>query len=69
MCKELGFFNGIATQQALFESVTTSPVWLHQVNCMGSESKLSHCMHRGAGNIGNCSHAQDVTVKCNPYGM
>ena len=69
LCKELGFLNGTATHWAQFGSGITSPVWLHQVNCMGSENKLSHCMHPGAGNIGNCSHAQDVGVKCNPHGM
>ena len=69
VCKELGFLNGTATQQALFGSDTTSPVWLDQVNCTGSESKLSHCIHHGATNTGNCSHSQNVTVKFNPYGM
>ena len=69
VCKELGFLNGTAAQWAQFGSGTTSPVWLHQVNCMGNETKLSHCMHSGAGNIGFCSHAQDVGVKCNPQSM
>ena len=69
VCKELGFLNGTATQWAEYRSYNYDPVWLHQVNCMGNESKLSHCMHRGAGNIGNCSHAQDVGVKCNRHGM
>jgi len=43
-------------------------VWLSQVNCLGNESKLSHCIHSGAGNVGNCSHAQDVGVQCFSYG-
>ena len=69
VCKELGFLNGTVTNGTQFGSGTTGPVWLHQVNCMGSESKLSHCMHPGALNIGKCSHAQDIGVKCNPHGM
>ena len=69
VCKELNFLNGIATNETQFGSGATGPVWLRQVNCTGSESKLSHCMHPGAGNIGNCSHIQDVGVKCNPHGM
>ena len=67
VCKELGFLNGTATRQTQFDAIT-DPVWLRQVNCSGNESKLSHCMHNGAGNIGNCSHAQDVGVKCNAHG-
>ena len=69
VCKELGFLNGTVIKLAQFGSDTTGPVWLHRVNCTGSESKLSHCMHPGAGYIGNCLHEQDVAVKCNPHGM
>ena len=67
VCRELGFFNGTIAQQDEFRS-SSGPVWLSQVACLGNESKLSHCMHRGAGNIGNCSHSQDVGVQCNPFG-
>ena len=67
VCRELGFLNGTATSQAQFDPVS-DPVWLSQVECLGNESKLSHCMHSGAGNIMNCSHAQDVGVKCNAHG-
>ena len=64
VCRELGFLNGSATRQAQF-GLGAGPVWLHQVGCLGNESKLSHCIHTGAGNVGSCSHAQDVGVKCN----
>ena len=67
VCRELGFLNGNATRGAQFGS-GTGPVWLRQVNCLGSESKLSHCIHSGAGNVGNCSHAQDAGVQCNVHG-
>ena len=67
VCRELGFLNGTATTQDQLDPVT-DPVWLSHVSCLGNESKLSHCMHNGAGNVGNCSHSQDVGVQCNPYG-
>ena len=67
VCRELGFLNGSATIQAQFDPVT-APVWVTQFGCLGNESKLSHCVHSGAGNIGNCSHTQDAGVQCNPYG-
>ena len=67
VCRELGFLNGTATRQAQFDPVT-NPVWLSQVGCLGNESKLSHCIHTGAGNVGNCSHAQDAGVQCYPHG-
>ena len=67
VCKELGFSNGTTTTQDQFGS-SSGPVWLRQVRCLGNESKLSHCIHTGAGSIGNCSHTQDVAVKCSPHG-
>ena len=63
VCRELGYLNGTATRQAQFGS-GTGPVWLSQVGCSGSESKLSYCTHNGAGNVGSCSHSQDVGVRC-----
>ena len=67
MCRELGFLNGVATRGAQFGS-STRPVWLRQVGCLGNESKLSHCIHTGAGNVGNCSHTQVAGVQCNAHG-
>ena len=67
VCRGLGFLNGITSTQD--QVVTDSlPVWLRQVGCLGNESTLSHCRHTGVGNTGNCSHAQDARVKCNPHG-
>ena len=62
VCRELGFLNGVATQP-LFQ-FNRGPVWLRQVECLGNESKLSLCPHSGVGSVGNCTHVQDVGVKC-----
>ena len=64
LCRELGHGIGTATGQAQFGS-GSGPVWLSQVGCVGNESKLSHCEHNGAGNVGSCSHEQDAGVICN----
>ena len=63
VCREMGYSHGNAIRQAQF-GLGTGPVWLHQVGCLGNESKLSHCIHTGAGNVGNCSHALDAGVRC-----
>ena len=68
VCRELGFLNGTTTRQDRYGS-SSGPVWLSQVSCLGNESKLSHCMHSGAGIVGSCSHAQDVAVQCSAHGM
>ena len=67
VCRELGLFNGTTTRQDQYR-YSSGPVWLRQVNCSGNESKLSHCMHTGAGNIGSCSHARDAAVQCSAHG-
>ena len=67
VCRELGYVYGNATRQSLFGS-SADPVWLSQVACLGNEKKLSHCMHTGASNVGNCSHVQLAGVQCTGQG-
>lgn len=63
----MGFFNGTGTRHAQF-GLGSGPVWLSQISCLGNESKLSDCVHNGAGHVGNCSHAQDAGVQCSENG-
>ena len=40
-----------------------APIWLDNVNCNGSESRLLECQHKGLGNH-NCDHDKDVFITC-----
>jgi len=64
VCRQLGFLNGAALVKVPYVRPPPGPVWLSQVKCLGNESKLTHCMHNGAGNVGNCTHSQDAGVQC-----
>ena len=64
VCKQLGFVSGIKRILQQPSKANPMPVWLNKVECLGSEKKLSHCIHSGVGNVGSCSHAQDAAVKC-----
>jgi hypothetical protein len=41
----------------------TGQIWLDDMNCMGNETDLAYCGHRGWGNT-NCNHGEDVSVIC-----
>ncbi|VDI69984.1 galectin-3-binding protein, partial [Mytilus galloprovincialis] len=62
VCRQLGFGNGISLGNAVDDGSGT--IWLDDMGCTGSESKLKYCSHAGWG-IENCDHAEDVGVLCN----
>ncbi|XP_030609362.1 deleted in malignant brain tumors 1 protein-like [Archocentrus centrarchus] len=63
VCRELNC--GIAqqaTQSARF-GAGTGQIWLDNVACLGTESSLTECQHRGFG-TNTCGHVQDAGVIC-----
>ena len=43
---------------------STQPILIRDVECIGSESKISECAHSDINEFGNCLHADDVGVIC-----
>eukprot|EP00105_Crassostrea_gigas_P042487 XP_019926635.1 PREDICTED: deleted in malignant brain tumors 1 protein [Crassostrea gigas] len=43
----------------------SGPIWLDDVDCVGSETKIQDCTHRGWGSH-NCDHSKDVSISCLP---
>ena len=42
-------------------------IWLSNIECDGSETKLSDCPHPGWGNVNRlCTHQYDIGVECVP---
>jgi len=41
----------------------TGQIWLDEVNCRGSETRLTSCPNRGIG-VHDCSHSEDVAIYC-----
>ena len=46
----------------------TGQIWLDNVNCVGTESRLVDCPDNGFG-IHNCGHSEDAGVTCLTSGM
>ena len=41
----------------------TGPIFLENLLCSGTESRLVDCAHNGIGNH-NCDHREDAGVRC-----
>ena len=63
ICRQLGFGSAIqATGSASFGQ-GTGTIWLDNVQCIGNETTIEDCTHRGWGNH-NCVHSEDAGVIC-----
>ena len=66
VCRQLGLTYSNA--QAIFCCANSfgqgsGQIWLDNVACTGSESRLQNCPHRGWG-VHDCVHGEDAGVKC-----
>ena len=62
VCRQLGFTGGQAHARAAF-GAGTGTIWMDDVQCTGSESRLADCPFGGWG-LHNCRHSEDVGVSC-----
>lgn len=63
VCRMLGFASAARAVINGRYGPGTGPVWLTNVNCVGSETTLTNCSFVGWGNTG-CDHTQDAGVVC-----
>ena len=63
MCRELGYRAAYRATQLSNFGVATGPIWLNDVECVGSEDKLSDCSYDRLG-LHSCGHEQDASVVC-----
>uniref|UniRef100_A0A8C2X8K0 SRCR domain-containing protein n=1 Tax=Cyclopterus lumpus TaxID=8103 RepID=A0A8C2X8K0_CYCLU len=60
ICKMLGFQTAIYTFTA---SPGSGRIWLDELQCLGTESDIFSCRHRGVG-VNNCQHNEDAGLHC-----
>ena len=63
ICRELGYGNAVAALKYSFYGPGFGQIWLEYVNCVGTETSIGDCPHRGWGSH-NCGHYEDASVKC-----
>ena len=62
VCRQLGYSGGTAYSRAHFGQ-GSGTIWMDNVACSGSESKLKDCSFNGWGTH-NCRHSEDASISC-----
>ena len=63
-CRQMGFVGVNNNTNSRFGfGASSQSIWLDDVACRGSESRLSICRHAGIGNT-DCVHSEDVGIVC-----
>ena len=63
VCRQLGYPGAIQYHNNAYYGLGSGPIWLDNLDCLGTETSVYDCNHLGFG-IHNCGHYEDVGVVC-----
>ncbi|XP_015742594.1 scavenger receptor cysteine-rich domain-containing group B protein-like isoform X1 [Coturnix japonica] len=63
VCRQLGCGEAVSAHSSAYFGQGSGPIWLDNVQCIGTETALSQCQARPLG-LNNCYHGEDAGVVC-----
>ncbi|XP_028416710.1 deleted in malignant brain tumors 1 protein-like [Dendronephthya gigantea] len=63
VCRQLGYVDAVRALQGHQVPHGSGPIWLNEVDCIGSERNITSCPHSG-WRVHGCSHHEDAGVEC-----
>ena len=63
VCRQLGYLRAVFAYRTSQFGEGTGPIWLDNIHCNGTESRLDQCPHNGIG-VHDCIHFEDAGVQC-----
>ncbi|XP_035534569.1 deleted in malignant brain tumors 1 protein-like [Morone saxatilis] len=63
VCREVNCGTVLEAKKSAFFGEGKNDIWLDDVQCVGHESSILKCEHRGFG-VNNCGHGEDAGVIC-----
>ena len=64
VCRQLGYSGAeSASRDAAHGQGIGLPIWLDDVRCRGTETRIEECAHLG-WRLNNCDHSEDAGAKC-----
>ncbi|XP_021237372.1 deleted in malignant brain tumors 1 protein-like isoform X4 [Numida meleagris] len=63
VCRQLGCGAAVSAHSSAYFGQGSGPIWLDNVQCIGTETALSQCQARPLG-FSNCEHGEDAGVVC-----
>ena len=64
VCRQLGYFGVDTVYTGAHFGEGSGTIWLDDMQCTGTEDRLSDCSGGSSWGVHNCGHSEDAGVRC-----